>query len=250
MTEASAAGTETQTTTETPGAETTTPNQTEQNGAPAATETVTTTPTGQESNQGTQASQEAAGTEGADDTAKEFQEIITGWKEDREALSASETENMTLRDKVATLESELAQLKGGEDTTDKYAGMTPAERNKAIIADHEAKVKEDTEREVKQKAGELGFMRRTSKEFRTNEAAIIKLADELKVNLETAVKVFRGQQAASKTAAERKAAEDKRKLDAGAHTPGATQTPNGNQAPQPGQREESIGDIYRKAGIN
>lgn len=247
MTEA--AGTETTPTTETPGTETT-PTQTEQNGAPAATATVETTPQGDGTqNQGTQASQETAGTEGTDDTAKEFEEIISGWKEDREALSASETENSALRDRVATLEGELAQLKGGESTEDKYAGMTPAERNKAIIADHEAKQKEETAREAKQKAGELGFMRRTSKEFRTNEAAIIKIADDLKVNLETAQKVFRGQQKAGTTAAERKAAEDKRKQEAGAHTPTATQ-PNGQQTPTAPAREESISDIYRKNGIN
>lgn len=221
-----------------------TTTNTEQNGGAATTETVPNSTEG--GNQDTQAGQENAGTEVTDPQA-EYQEIIQGWKEDRELLATTEAENQELRDKVNTLEAKLAQSENGEEE-DKYAKMTPAERNKAIIADHQKAENERIERAEKEKKSELGFHRRTSPEFKKNEAAIIKIADDLKVNLDTATKVWKGQQIAAGKGANTKKADDTRKNDAAANTPGNTTTTTTPSTEAPA-KEMSIAEIYRANGL-
>jgi len=205
------------------GSEGTTPTTPQENGTPSG-QTPTPEGEGQVVTEGTTTPENGGEPNSATPSTTpetEFQEIIDGWKEDRNALVVSERENQTLRDENAQLKTKLASLGEGEDEeTDEFEGLSRAEREAKIIERHEAKQREAAEKTAKEVADEIRFMERTNKEFRENKAAIIKIAQDFDAkDLEQATKIWRAQKLSADRAVKAAKAEEERKATAGT-TPG------------------------------
>lgn len=183
----------------------------------------------------------------------EFQEIINGWKEDRNALATSETENRTLRDENEQLKNRLSRYESeGEEEDRELEGLSRQEREKRIVERHEKQKAEADERTKTEVAREIAFHERTSPEFRANKQAILKIAASFNAtSLEQATKIWKAQFTAAERTKKAAEIEAARKRNAGGATPGGNN--NGSPAIQgydPARDgNKSFRDIYREGGI-
>jgi hypothetical protein len=187
------------------------------------------------------------------DAPSEFQEIINGWKEDRTALAASETENRTLRDQNEQLKNRLSRYETSEDEGDRdFDGLSRQEQERLIVERHEKQKAEAEERTKAEVAREIAFHERTDPEFRANKPAILKIAASFNAtSLDQAKKIWKAQFTASERTRKAAEIEAARKREAANGIPGGTDNSKpviqGYNPQVDGNK--SIRDMYREGGI-
>lgn len=176
----------------------------------------------------------------SDEPAKEFDEIIEGWREDRKELIEAKKRLRELEDKKGSAEDEDEELEG----------LTEREKLEKIVEKREAKIKAMEDAQLEEIRQEIRFHERTDKFFRDNKADILKMAEKIDaVNLDQAIRAYK----IGKGVVEEKsnALNDKLKKNAGGVKGGGSGGRSVNIAPYDPKTESnmSFGDFYKKAGV-
>ena len=170
---------------------------------------------------------------------EQYDQLVEGWKEDREYYQG-EIKRLRTEANSPTFtkqeEEELADIDDPDERAEKRFEFKQKRREAVDKAELEA---------VK---SEIRFLKRTDKEFRDNEKAIIKVASDYDCkNLKQAVLIFRGLN--KDKAAKDQAYHDKLKKDAdgkGGGNAGGKPAGGAAPAPQPG-RKQSFSEMYAGA---
>lgn len=174
----------------------------------------------------------------SNDSQKQFQEIIEGWKEDRTLLEKSVKENRELKDSLANLKSRLGKYESEENEEgEDDRNLSPSQREQKIIERYEAEKKAKLTAQREEVAREIGFLERTDPYFRENKNGILKVAADFNAqNLEQAIKIHRAQTAIAK-----------KNQAPVAPKPPVAPVKRYDHSVDAGR---SIADIYRMGGIN
>ncbi len=174
----------------------------------------------------------------SNDSQKQFQEIIEGWKEDRVLLDKSVKENRELKEQLQTLKTRLGKYEADESEGGEEDDTDPIERERKIIERYEAEKQAKLASQKEEVAREIGFLERTDPYFREHKNGILKVAADFNAqNLEQAIKIHRAQMAiAKKQAAQTTVAK-----------PSAAPVKRYNPATD---SNKSIADLYRMGGVN
>lgn len=173
----------------------------------------------------------------SNDSQKQFQEIIEGWKEDRVLLDKSVKENRELKDQLASLKSRLGKYEADESGVEED-DINPSENERKIIERYEAEKQAKLASQKEEVAREIGFLERTDPYFREHKNGILKVAADFNAqNLEQAIKIHRAQMEIAKKQ----------------NTPAPVAKPNVHPVKRydpATDSNKSIADLYRMGGIN
>jgi hypothetical protein len=174
----------------------------------------------------------------------QFQEIIDGWREDRQRLDALEIENRELKDK-------LSKGRTQQDEDEELEGLSESEKVNRIVERREKEKEEKEKAEKEEVEREVRFYERTDPFFKENKAKVIQIAADFNVkNLAQAIAIAKGQFQAAGNAAGNQQYHDNRKRNAGGMGGGNA---GGSQQVKPydpkADSGKSFGDFYREAGI-
>lgn len=159
--------------------------------------------------------------------SKQFDDIISGWKEDRETLAGVQKENSELKAKLSKLEE--------QESYEEYSDLSESERIDAIVKKRESETQQASELEKQQTQKEIQFYERTDTYFAQNKARVLDIAVKFNAqNLSQAIMIAKGQDNVVKTP---KAPAKPKPVFKNKETPKQT-NPN------------SFGDMYRQGGIN
>lgn len=173
----------------------------------------------------------------SNDSQKQFQEIIEGWKEDRVLLDKSVKENRELKEQLQTLKSRLGKYEA-DDSEGEEDDTNPIEKERKIIERYESEKQAKLASQKEEVAREIGFLERTDPYFREHKNGILKVAADFNAqNLEQAIKIHRAQMAIAK------------KQAAPAPVAKPNTTPVKRYDPST-DSNKSIADLYRMGGIS
>lgn len=173
----------------------------------------------------------------SNDSQRQFQEIIDGWKEDRVLLDKSVKENRELKEQLQSLKSRLGKYEA-DDTGGEEDDTDPTERERKIIERYESEKQAKLASQKEEVAREIGFLERTDPYFREHKNGILKVAADFNAqNLEQAIKIHRAQMAIAK------------KQAAPAPVAKPNTTPVKRYDPST-DSNKSIADLYRIGGIS
>ncbi len=174
------------------------------------------------------------------------EDVISGWKEDRDRLDSLENENFELKKQIAELQSKDLDSEAEED------GLSRQE-----LIDRELKNREEIEKtkrdlDTSKKAREISFMERTNNTFRQHKAEITKIADDEGLNLSTATEIFLARKQDAKESI--KNIDDNRKKSAGQKEVEDAQKEDGKTNKKQKiakynpeeDKDKDFGDIYRE----
>lgn len=174
----------------------------------------------------------------SNDSQKQFQEIIEGWKEDRVLLDKSVKENRELKEQLQTLKTRLGKYEADESEGGEEDDTNPIERERKIIERYESEKQAKLASQKEEVAREIGFLERTDPYFREHKNGILKVAADFNAqNLEQAIKIHRAQMAIAK----------KQAAPAPVAKPSAAPVKRYDPATD---SNKSIADLYRMGGVN
>ena len=176
----------------------------------------------------------------SNDSQKQFQEIIEGWKEDRVLLDKSVKENRELKDQLTSLKSRLGKYETDDNSGEEDdANLSPSEREQKIIERYESRKQAELTSQKEEVAREIGFLERTDPYFREHKQGILKVAADFNAqNLEQAMKIHRAQKAVADKAKAAAPLEKKTPV-----APVRSYNPTEDS-------KRSIADLYRMGGVN
>lgn len=162
-------------------------------------------------------------------------EVVSGWKSDRDRLSQIERENFELRKKLSTTDK--------SDDDDDEDGLSMDERVDKKLAQRLKDEEETKKFSIEQAEREAEFMRRVSPVFRKNEKSIIQIAVDGKMNLSEATKVYETRNQA-KSDAKEEIDKDRKKVASQGQA-----SPSSGSAGKPATKSDknkSVSELYRE----
>lgn len=216
-------------------------------------ETTTTPTTPQETTETVETKtgeETGTGSETPTEQESQFQEIIDGWKQDREQLAVVMREKTDVENQLAQAKAQLQQLGYGDgEEEDEFTGKSAAEIEKIVLERNAKRETEAREAMIAEVKKEIDFFEKTSPIFKANKQAILKVAASFNAtNLDQAMKIWAAQKKATGPSTPVKTKEEERRSNAGIGTrtaPGDTTTPS----PKGPENDNSFASIYRSEGV-